>query len=209
MQKLLKVIFRKLDQFWFHRESTLSLGVFRIAFGLFILTTLFVSSPNWQKFYGPNGVYPLSDYIQDWGGFIRATTTSVLIFSNSEWYVWVVFGVAILLSMAFILGIWTRLVTILPLIIWISIYCRNALIVSGGDKVATMLLFFSCFAPLGNSLSLDCLLKYRRNRYCSYRVFKANRKPVWGWRLMQVSIALIYLFAAPYKVIGDSGLGRW
>lgn len=64
--------------------------------------------------------------------------------------------------------------------------------VNGQDQVAVLLLFISCFAPLGASYSLDNkrLGKSQTNQLRS----------VWALRLLQCSIAIIYLSCGPTKL---------
>ena len=48
----------RFNDFWFAPQRTEALSFFRIVFGLYLLFLFFVSIPNWQRFYGPEGLYP-------------------------------------------------------------------------------------------------------------------------------------------------------
>jgi hypothetical protein len=74
-------------------------------------------------------------------------------------------------------------------------------VVNGEDLVFRMLLFYSCFAPLNYSLSVDSWLRNRR------RASIPNRRPsqlprIWPVRLIQVNVALVYVIAVLYR-LGD------
>ncbi|MGK7932084.1 MAG: HTTM domain-containing protein, partial [Microcystaceae cyanobacterium] len=98
----------------------------------------------------------------------------------------------------------SRIATIILYIFWLSLCNRNSAIIDSKDIVIQMLLFYSCFTSLGNSLSVDNilrekLLRKRRN------IFKyiPPKQSIWGLRLLQIAIALIYPFSAIDKLYSD------
>jgi len=196
MFTLLKLPFSAWNKFWFRCESTSPLGIFRIVFGIFILVIIVISYPNWERFYGPQGSLPLSSLGESWSWSIFALT-------DIEWFVWGVFWVSIVAAVTFLIGFWTRLATIVLFIIFVSMLHRNINLINGQDQVAAMLLFFSIFAPLGDSFSVDALVRHRRHARVSAEPFVQKLKPIWSLRLMQISVALIYLFSTPAKYLGD------
>lgn len=205
MSKLLKEVAKKVNKFWFHKESTLTLGTFRVIFGLFILSILLLSYFNWDSYYGIHGIIPLDEFIESRGGWFRAGLKSVFAWSDSEYFVWIIYGFSLLISLTFTLGIGTKLSTLLLYILWFSMCNRNVVIIDGKDAVIRMLLFYSCFAPLGNSLSVDNYLRKRlAQRFSTLKQYQPGRKSVWSWRLMQVSITLIYPFSALDKLRSDT-----
>ena len=203
MCKLFRHIIRKIDEFWFHKESTLTLGVFRIAFGGLLFLSLLITYPNWERFYGAHGLYPLSVFIQAQGGFFPAATASILTWSEANWLLWSIFWLSIIASIAFLVGVCTYPANIVLWVIWASITHRNPFILDGHDQVVFVLLFLSLFAPLGSSLSVDKMLNPKHQRLSGVRTARASRESVWGWRLMQVSIATIYLCSVPLKLVHD------
>ena len=111
---------------------------------------------------------------------------------------------SIIAAITFLIGLWTRLTTIVLFIIFVSMLHRNIDLINGQDQVVTMLLFFSVFAPLGDSFSVDTLVRHRRHSRVSAKPFVQKLKPIWSLRLMQISVAFIYLFSAPAKYLGDT-----
>ncbi|NJK59036.1 MAG: HTTM domain-containing protein [Oscillatoriales cyanobacterium SM2_1_8] len=181
------------ERFWFAEGGTHSLGAMRIALGLFVLQMLVCSIPNWQQFYGPNGYFPLTAYIQSMNGFADAAIASVLAWSPTPLWSWAVFGVGVVSAIAFTLGLQTRIATVVLFAVWASLLHRSLMLVNGQDQIVKLLLFFGCFAPLGRSYSWDRWWAHKHKQPWS------EVAPVWPMRLMQVSIAFVYLFSAPAK----------
>ncbi len=204
MQKLIKKATKKLYNFWFAKESTLNLGVFRVVFGLFILKILLLSYFHWEEYYGVNGIVSLERFINARGGWILASFKSIFALSSHPQSIWVIYGLGLVTTLCFIIGLGTRIATIILYIFWLSLCNRNSAIIDSKDIVIQMLLFYSCFAPLGNSLSVDNifrgkLLKKRRN----ILNYIPPKQAVWSLRLLQLSIALIYPFSAIDKLYSD------
>src|SRR3989344_3847733 len=106
MLKIFKTAFDAWNKFWFKKELTYSLGILRITTGFFVFLLIAMSFPNWQKFYGPNGVVPFSVFRDSWttDAWLAASSWSVFILSDSELYVWAIFWIGIAASIFFITG---------------------------------------------------------------------------------------------------------
>ncbi|MEA5533011.1 HTTM domain-containing protein [Crocosphaera sp. XPORK-15E] len=204
MSELIRKSIKRFYDFWFQKESTLTLGFFRIVFGLFIFVVLLVSYFDWEEFYGVQGMITLDRFIDARGGWFLASFKSLFALSDSPQFVWVIYGATLLTTIAFILGIGTRITTIILYILWFSICNRNTAIIDGKDLIIRMLLFYSCFAPLGNSLSVDNFLRRKwGKKHQSLTKYYPQKKSVWSWRLLQLSIALIYPLSALDKLRSD------
>ncbi|MDJ0842761.1 HTTM domain-containing protein [Crocosphaera sp.] len=204
MQELIKNAAKKLYNFWFAKESTLSLGVFRIVFGLFILNILLLSYFHWNEYYGVHGIVSLERFINARGGWFLASLKSIFALSNNPQFIWVIYGLGLGTTFCFIIGFGTRIVTIILYIFWFSLCNRNSAIIDSKDIVIQMLLFYSCFATLGNSLSVDNIFRakllHKRRNILNYIPPKQS---VWALRLLQISIALIYPLSAIDKLYSD------
>jgi hypothetical protein len=154
--------------------------------------------PHWQRFYAADGILSLRDMGSFW---LRPDPWSVFYWTdgilNSRWY-WVLGFIA---ALGFTIGWMTRLCTIILYVLQTSMIHRNPSVVNGEDLVFRMLLFYSCFAPLHYSLSLDSWLYNRRKT--RPRVLPL----IWPVRLIQVNVALIYFTAVLYR-LGDPA-GEW
>lgn len=176
-----------LNRFWFSQRSSEALAVWRICFGIYLVHILLISLPNWSRFYGVDGTYPL------W--MLRAEGRdmwSLISLSASPLMIWAVYLAMFVAAVFFTLGLYARAACIVLFIGYSSMMSRNVYMVNGQDQVATMLLFFACFAPLSGAFSLDC------RRAKKSQVGELNS--IWAQRLMQVSFAGIYLFCGPSKI---------
>ena len=185
---------------WFSRIDPLPLGVFRISLGLLFLLMLIALGPNWERFYGPDGILSLSrpDSVSLQGGW------SAFVWTGRHLPVQVYWWMGLVAAAAFVVGWQTRLATVLLYLLQASMVHRAPLVVNGEDLVFRMLLFYGCFAPLGAALSVDGWLRTRRLGQAA-SVSESPHPLVWPVRLMQVNIALIYLISLPTKVCDPSG----
>lgn len=187
------------DRVWFSRFDPCSLGLFRISLGLLLLATYVALGPNWERYYGAEGILSLND--QD---LLRRGQDHWSLFYATEGVVplraWWVLG--LIASGAFALGWHTRLWTVVLYALQVSLVHRNWMVVNGEDLVCRMLLFYSCFAPLGRCLSIDA---WRRRRRAPPGSAEGRPPLVWAARLMQVNVALIYLLSLASKLTDSAG----
>lgn len=167
------------------------LGLFRIAFGLFLLIFFFALGPNWESYYGAGGMRPEPAAAN---GLSLIVALEPWIPARAWW--WAAWTAAVF----FTLGLRTRLATVALFIIQSSMNHANPMVVNGEDLVVRMLLFYGIFAPLGAAFALDS--KYGGSRYGTKRT--GGPMPVWALRLMQINIAGVYLFSLPVKLASDA-----
>jgi hypothetical protein len=104
------------------------------------------------------------------------------------------FALGFVVTLAFTLGVKTRVASVACWAFFISLHTRNRELILGGDDLAGLLLFWSIFANSGACWSWD-----------------ARGKPIrptsaFGFRLLQFVPALVYLHAARFKIfLGGSG----
>lgn len=185
---------------WLSRIDPLPVGIFRISLGLLLLLMLIALCPSWEQFYGPEGMLSLSrpESASLQGGW------SVFAWVGRAVPVRLFWWIGLLAAAALTVGWQTRLATVLLYLLQASMVHRNPMVVNGEDLVFRMLLFYSCFAPLGAALSLDRWIRTRRLGWASAGA-EPPRPLVWPVRLMQVNIALIYVFSLPAKLADPSG----
>jgi hypothetical protein len=105
----------------------------------------------------------------------------------------------------FLIGCQFRISCVIVFLTLVSIHHRNAYILSSGDTVLRILIFFSCFSDAGAALSYD--------------TWKAGRPQTefpamdpWPLRLMQVQISRVYLRTVYWKLRGRmwwDGTAAW
>lgn len=190
------------NRFWFSRADVLPQAASRIALGVILLFFMLGTWPNWQRFYGADGIISLGSHSDiasrpsDNVWCVMAWTEGIL---PIEFWWWTGFVLTIL----FTVGYQTRWATIGLFIFQTSLIHRNSYVVNGEELVVRMLLFYGCFAPWGERLSMDSWLRARR---LSTTVL-ANEEPilplVWTWQLMQINFIAIYAISLPYKFAQD------
>jgi len=188
------------DRFWFARFDPLPAAVYRIFLGSLITVMYVALYPNWQRFYAADGMISLSNAGSAW---MRPDPWSAFYWTdgifNPQWY-WYLGFVA---ALAFTFGFLTRVSTIVLYVLEVSMIHRNPAVVNGEDLVFRMLLFYSCFAPLGYCLSVDNWLRRKRHPTSGEQARPLPR--TWPIRLIQVNVCLIYLTAVIYRLTDPAG----
>ncbi len=127
--------------------------------------------------------------------------------TNTPWML-VVYLLATLAALTTMLGLWTRVSTIILAIGVVTIHNRNAFIIHGGDTVLRVMVLYLALAPCGLSCSLDRLIG----------LWKGKIKPgipmvsLWAQRLMAYNIALVYFTTFWHKMRGymwKDGTATW
>ncbi len=128
-----------------------SLGVFRIALGILLLADLLMRLVDLEAHYTDDGLMPRSVLIQQ--VWIEGDISLHTLFGTS-FFIAVLMGIQILFSLLIIFGIQSRISITLSWILLISLHSRNPLILSGGDTLLRLMLFWSIFLPLHHRFSL-------------------------------------------------------
>ncbi len=198
LSRIGRLIARAWNRLWFAEYDPLPVGVFRIALGL-LLTVMYVAiSPNFERYYSPDGVLSMNDPTlpampDDWWSLFHLLPGVPLRLF------WVLGLVA---ALAFTAGWKTRVWTVVLFAMETSMIARNRWCINGEDLTGRMLLFYGMFAPLGASLSVDAWLARRRAARAGQPA-PAPKARIWPIRLMQLNIAAVYLFSLPAKLSDD------
>jgi hypothetical protein len=168
------------NRFWFQPQETSSLALFRIAFGLVATGWTATQGPNLFAFYGRDGVLPDAVGPGSWG---------LLALSDGPGLLIGVFVATLVASVAFTVGLFTRLAA---LVVWVGIVSfqhRNGLVTNSGDGLVRNLAFLSVLAPCGEALSLDRLRRDREH------FWEFPERAPWALRLVQIQLSVGYLSA--------------
>ncbi len=197
MRRLAVSLRKAWNRLWFAEFDPLSVSVFRISLGVLMLFTFIGLMPSWDFFFSDHGISALPPRRSPWGAEQMANffywTNGILPTKVLAW-------LGVLASIAFTVGYLTRAATIFLFLMFASMIHRCSPSVNGEDLVYRMLLFYSCFAPLGYSLSVDAWLLRSKH--------PGITRPapiIWAVRMMQINFALIYVFTQLRKVVGDPG----
>jgi Vitamin K-dependent gamma-carboxylase len=178
------------QRFWFEPQSTSTLALFRIAFGLVVLGWTLSLTPNLFAFLGPDGIEPDS--------FGRAAGEWGLLTGAGRPTVVAVFLGTLAGAAALTVGWHARIAAVVVFVGIVSIEQRNALISNSGDGLLRNLAFYCMLAPSGAALSLDRL---RAGRDASWRF---PRRAPWALRLIQIQVSVGYLATVWLKLQGAS-----
>lgn len=165
-----------------------SLALFRVGLALVILADLAIRAGDLTAHYSDQGVLPrtaLEQILQPW-------YWSVNVVSGQPFVQALLFGLAILVAAALLVGYRTRLATIATWAMIISIHNRNPALIFAGDDVLRALLFWSMFLPLGAYYSIDSALNTSREPL-------PKRILTWATVAFTLQQCYIYIFSAFFK----------
>ena len=100
-------------------------------------------------------------------------------------------------------GLWTRVTSILALVVTISFAHRVPMAMFGLDQINAMLTLYLAIGPSGQSLSLDRWLAVRRGRAAASRPSPSVGANL-ALRLINVHMCVIYFFAGVSKLQGEA-----
>lgn len=126
-----------------------SLAALRIALASLVLVDLGRRATDLVAHYSDEGVLPLSSLS------MNPYTFSLNTLSGAPEFQALLFAIAALGALSMLVGHRTRLATFVVWLLVFSIQLRNPLVLTGGDTLLHLLLFWSIFLPLGAVWSVD------------------------------------------------------
>jgi len=196
---LVQTVSRQWDQFWFTPADPTLMGVIRIGTGLMLLYTHAVWGLALDDFFGP----------KSWLGpdLVRALQSQQ--YTYSFWWIvppqamWFAYAASMLVFACFTIGLWTRVTSFLALGAAISFVNRVPGALFGLDQINIMLTLYLAIGSSGRVLSVDRWLGWRRNGEIVPQPEPSVAANL-GQRLIQVHMAVIYLFAGVAKLQGPA-----
>jgi hypothetical protein len=187
------------NRFFFAKQSPVPIALFRITYGILVITTLVLLRPDWLAWYGSHAWISLQTMQMVEPG-TRINLFSII--PQSDGWInalfWVFLGSTILLTVGFL----TRINSVIVFLCLTSIHQRNLFITHGGDTFLRLAGFFLVFAPAGAALSLDRLLRIWRGKMKRGTESGAPLRPQrpWAQRMIQIQLCLLYFAAFCTKV---------
>lgn len=179
------------DKFFFEEKPTDGLGVFRILWIGLIFIYYLLDISNIHDFYGPQAIISLktvkSQYPYVHGNLFH-------LFGDNYQFVYTLFalyGVALLSSL---IGFYTKTSLIIVILCMTSFHQRNIWLLSSAEVLMRTMTLILLFTPCGNSLSVDSLRSKELPK----------SKPVWGVRLLQIQLAVVYVWTFWHKLKGET-----
>lgn len=178
---------RAIDRLLSGQEDALALGVVRsvIAGILFVSALLHV---------GAVGEY-FSDESMIHGRFAKLAFPSrwSLFFSVQDpLAVRMIWALGVLALGMWTVGLFTRISSVIGMLLWISMYGRNPLLYAYPDQLALLLGFLLALTPAGRGFSLDARWRGR-----------GGTVPIWCRRIIQLQLAIVYTVTGLEKT-GDT-----
>jgi hypothetical protein len=187
------------NRFFFAPVSPIPLALFRIFYGICVSITLLLLHADWLNWYGVHSWARLATIQQIEPGMRLNLFTIIPL--NDHW-VAALFWLALICAVMFMLGIFTRVTSVLLFLCLTSFDQRNLLILHGGDTFLRLAGFFLMFAPAGAALSVDRLVRVRRGLESE----ALQPRAPWAQRMIQIELAFLYFCSFCWKLKGHSWL---
>lgn len=168
-----------------------SLAILRISLGLLILANLVNCYQDLELFYTDNGIVT-RDLAQQ---FLGDGFWSLYWIDGSIGVTQILFALTASVAIGLVFGFNTRLMTIMSLVLVASLQMRNPLVLTGGDILMRLLLFWSMFLPLGAVWSVDSYLSLEREP----EQWKVASVATMG---IMLQVAMMYFFSGISKLNG-------
>lgn len=194
---------RTWSQIWFQPSPTTPLEIVRIGVGSAILFHYAMATPFLFVFWGDTDWMPRDVALQYVEG---PWMQSVLFYFSAPWQ-WIAFHALFLFcGAAFVVGWRTFWVKWIVLVGHISYDYGNLTLSYGAQSIAACLLFILCLAPVGRALSLDRVRAVRAAKRSNLKAVLPPYTSPWAGactRLMQIQMAVLFLYSGIEKIRGD------
>lgn len=175
-------------KFFFKKENYSTIGLLRILTAAVLLMSLINDLPFVVDYFSDEGV--LSGHTDVLRSEYRFT---ILDYLGSPVYVVIFYLALIIFTLMLLIGKFTRASAIVAFILLSAFHEKNPLILNSGDTLMGLMLFYLAIAPSGKCLSLDSIKKRKNISLKEHK--KWQQGYIWPRRLIQIQLAIVYLFA--------------
>lgn len=177
LQALVVGFGRGWNRFWFAPGDASTLGAIRLATGVVALYLIGSFTPDLATYFGDQGLLPLETLreleprepgqLQTFPAQIRESLPRPHRFSYLDWLhspleLHVAHAIGLIVLVLFTAGLFTRLTSVLALIVVLSYYHRAPILTGYAEPVLIFVLLYLCLGPAGRRWSLDRWLRERR-----------------------------------------------
>jgi predicted DCC family thiol-disulfide oxidoreductase YuxK/uncharacterized membrane protein YphA (DoxX/SURF4 family) len=188
------------NHFWFAPISGAPLGLFRLAFGTLVLTYGLMLFPDRDLWFSDRGLITRAAADAYNATHANGLHLDLLRGSGAPGWLLLFFILFLLGAVCLALGLWTRLAAAIVFVGLNSLHNRNHIINSSADAVMMVMAFYLLLAPAGAACSLDRLRRVMRGEE---EVEEICLIVPWAQRLMQLQVAILYLFSVLNKWPGS------
>jgi hypothetical protein len=195
-------------RFWFIPSDAIVLSLIRLLTGLVAVYLHATLSFDLVRLFGSGGLLPVGEMAPlDAGAF------SYLNYLSEPAELWAAHLIGLAILVLFAAGFWTRVTTVLALVVFLSDIHRAPMITSGTEPLVAIVMFYLCFAPCGQRFSLDSLLAHRATRGSRGAVpIVYSTTATIVTRLIQLHLVLWIAMMGFSKLTGEAwwtGLAMW
>lgn len=188
---------------FFHSQiSAAPLVLFRILISCLLLVNGLLLVPLTDDYYAADGLWPCNR----WKAQMQGRRFSLLHWlPASTWSFRVVLLLHLTACLMMLLGWQYRISSIVVFLTLVSIHHRNTHILSSGDSLLRILVFFCCFSNAAGGLSIDHWL-------AGQPLLQFSQTSAWALRLMQIQLSIVYLRTVYWKLRGSlwrNGSAAW
>lgn len=177
--------------FFFTPELPLTLGVFRVLYGLLLLVNIGLLLPDAKFWLGNQGILDMAHHIR----YVRAKRPTLLdILPPNNYSLAAVIVIHSIAAFCLMIGWYTTISSVIAFITLLTIQHRNNALIYGGDEFLRIMGFLLMFAPAGLALSVDAMI--------AGTPLIGIPMSLWAVHLMQLQIALFYFRTGQAKVMG-------
>jgi predicted DCC family thiol-disulfide oxidoreductase YuxK len=185
------------NRFFHEPMPATTLGLFRVFYGLLLLSYAILISSDLLTWYGDRGVLPLHLSKATPGG----TGLNLLHYlPNTDLAVRSFFGLLIASAVCVTFGFKTRVASVLAYLTLVSFHHRNMMLLHSGDFFLRIVSFWMMFADSGRAFSLDRLIRLARGKEPAA---VALVRP-WPMRMIQLQVCMLYFDAFLWNIRGDT-----
>lgn len=191
------------NRFWFSPGDAYCMGAMRALIGAMALWFIVSYSTDLVTWFGPHGLLTVPTVTRLTGiadSDEPVFTQSILFYIDQPAVLWSVHVVAVLAAAMCMVGLFSRVASIVTLLMVLSYVHRAPMLTGQFEPVLTALLLYLCLGPSGRALSVDRWLKSRREKTAEPAPSLAANISL---RLMQVHVVMFYLIFAFSKLAGE------
>ncbi len=186
------------QRFWFTPSDVTTVCVLRILTALAAFGYVLSFTPDMMTWFGAGGLLPTPTV----GELTNDFHPSYLSLLDAPVALWSAHALGLVVVAAFLLGLLTRVMSVLTLVVVLSYIHRAPMLAGQFESVLSMLLLYLCLAPCGRLWSIDGWLVNRRSRG---QVWLApSTAATVSIRLIQVHLVLWYFTMGLTKLAGET-----
>jgi hypothetical protein len=205
------------QRFWLSLEDPRAIAAVRIAFGVLVICNINGLWEHLPFLFTDEGIFPADVARQvfaskqfagfgdggaePWGffdtaafvHFITGPRVSLLFFCDTPTAMWIHIAAFELVTVMFVVGLWSRVTGVLSFLLMGSLFDRNPLFWEGTELVFRVFFVYLLFARTGHAWSVDNWWRCRRLRQRGIEPVVYRPIPVWPRRLMMLQLAALFL----------------